>query len=599
MGVSAASFQGRQFYRPGAYGAFQAAAQPLGPSDDLVTQIIIGQADNGANCNSGSLKDEERYYVFTDYQTAKSVLRGGNLLEAIKHAFAPSTEAGYTLGPQFIKAFNVNPNTAATKTLDTTKASNLSTVTAVIAGIAGNLIRMRKTLATKKIEIGTADGVQTSPALDFPVMTLQYTGNGTAAALTVDSTGLHVAVTPHGSTPDGSASLDILFADYTYLGDVIDKINSTLGYVATAVASYDFLFAKLDAIISGDAISVLTLKTLQADAYAEEIFLNSTGIVTYTMATVRRPLADMTEFVYLASGTTGTPGGTAYTDAITFSEKVSGLYRNIMSTVQADQIAFRDSIIRLNSAEGSNEALGGCGANTSDSLAVRKANAQTLASEFIVYGVSKFNNYDIGGTSKLYGGAMLAVLHNAIKASGSPHRTPTWKALNILSQAEVLTNTERAGVIQAGGLVIAQVKKAGATPLVIERAVTTYQYSNIVYNESNSVAIGLTMVKELREMFNANLIGEVPVDASARVQGPTEADIKSLFELKMDEFVSRGFLRGSALLGTVAWERTSYKIVINGDSFYFTNVHGKVSVPLNFVFYLLTLDVNRGVATAS
>lgn len=592
MAVKAATFLGRNFYRPGAYGAFTAAPQAPGQSLDTTTLIIIGPGDNGPNANDTALAEADRYMEFEDFKTAKAVIKGGTLLEAIRMAFSPSTDEDFAGGPQVIKAVNINPNTKASKALDTTKSANTSTLTAAVAGAGGNKIRVRKTLSTKIIEIGTEDGVQKSPTLEWPVFKLTYTGDATTAVLVINSTS--IAVTLAGDQMDGSADLAATFANYPTLGELADYVNNLTGYSLETLTDRSFTTSKLDAVESGESMSVKTVKTLYADAEAEKLFLESTGLVAVTMATVRKPLADMSAFSYLASGATGSPGGSAYTSAIDFAEQLGGMHRALLSTSQADQIYFSESVTKLNSAEGQNETFGAVGASASDAIADRLTNARILNNRFMVYGLSTFVNPDLNGVNKTYGGVMLGVLHAAMKAGALPHLTTTWKALNIVRTDEILTKAQRRDAIQAGALAIARVVKGGAKPWVIERAVTTYQAENLVYNESSTVFAALVMVREMREMFAANFIGEVPVDPTATANGPTEADLKSAFELKMDEYVRRGMIRSSPLLGLPAWYRDDYKIRIDGDSFYFEDVQGNISAPINFIFTLLEFDVIRG-----
>jgi hypothetical protein len=105
------------------------------------------------------------------------------------------------------------------------------------------------------------------------------------------------------------------------------------------------------------------------------------------------------------------------------------------------------------------------------------------------------------------------------------------------------------------------------------------------------------MVKELREELNRQFIGKTPVDKSSLVRGPTESTIRDTFSAKMDNFVFRGFLIGSDLLGKAPWNPETYTVTIDGDTYYFRNVEGNITVPLNFIFYLLELSYLQGTTT--
>ncbi len=184
-------------------------------------------------------------------------------------------------------------------------------------------------------------------------------------------------------------------------------------------------------------------------------------------------------------------------------------------------------------------------------------------------------------------GTMLAVLHHALLAARKK-QTPTAKPLDIIG---IESHDDLAGIVRDGALALKEDRAAGLRNYVIARAVTTEQSQNIIYNESSSVLKALIMTKELRETMEQNFIGEVPVDSAASVEGPGASDLRSVFELKMDEFVSRGFLIGAG--EKPAWYRNDYRIIIDADSYYFEDIRGHVSLPINFVFGLLELEALR------
>ena len=165
--------------------------------------------------------------------------------------------------------------------------------------------------------------------------------------------------------------------------------------------------------------------------------------------------------------------------------------------------------------------------------------------------------YDGDGLAKDMDGTLLSVLHHAIIAAQNA-QTPTAKALNIIKPLK--RYRDRASILRDGALVLDEQIIRGARSYGIVRALTTEQSQNIIYNESTSVLKGLIMVKELRETMNANFIGAVTVDPLSAIDGPTPADIRSVFELKMDEFVRRGFLFGAG--GVPAWYRDDYQLIL-------------------------------------
>ncbi|MCT8335771.1 hypothetical protein NUH30_18945, partial [Leptospira sp. 85282-16] len=223
MGVLGKAFEGRSYVRPGSRGKFRAKDQIPGDSVDLFTQLIIGQADNGVNCNDTNLSDEERYYIFYSFEEAKKVLGGGELLEAIMLADTPSSEDDFAPGPQRFIALNTRANVAASASIPSLKSGQSHTLTFPIPGPKGKKVRFRKTVATKQIEIGDNEGILTSPALEQKVLTISYTGDATSAILSVTGTALIVTLAGQN---DGSVSLTVPFADYPTAIEAVDYINS-------------------------------------------------------------------------------------------------------------------------------------------------------------------------------------------------------------------------------------------------------------------------------------------------------------------------------------------------------------------------------------
>lgn len=594
MGVLGKAFEGRSYVRPGSRGKFRAKDQIPGDSVDLFTQLIIGQADNGVNCNDTNLPDDERYYIFYSFDEAKKVLGGGELLEAIMLADTPSSEDDFAPGPQRFIALNTRANVAASASIPSLKSGQSHTLTFPIPGPKGKKVRFRKTVATKQIEIGDNEGILTSPALEQKVLTISYSGDATSAILSV--TGSALIVTLAGQN-DGSLSLSVPFADYPTAIEAVDYINSIPFYTASMMSNATFLMSNLDHVEAEDAISVKSpaIATAYADLFAEKNWIESTGFAVFTTAaTVKKPFANNTIFTYLTTGgTTGTEGVTAVKDAITFAKKIPAMYRNILASSLSDKVHFKTACFDMISPDGGKETIGGCGGDLSLSVDARREEARTLGVYWMNYGLEKFVYFGLDGNQKTYPGYMLSVLDNAISAANSPRHSPTWKALNILKSAENLIDSVRDASIRDGALVLTKNPVTGAW--VIERSITTERKDNIILNEKNSVAVALTMVRELREGFNSRFIGRSTVDENAKVQGVTVADVKGYVEQRLQSFVEKGYLVGSSALGVDAFQK-DFVVEVDGDTWYFRSLEGTVISPVNFIFYILSLDTLKGSA---
>lgn len=594
MGVLGKSFEGRSYVRPGSRGKFRAKDQIPGDNIDLFTQLIIGQADNGVDCNSSGLADEDRYYIFYSYDEAKKVLGGGELLEAIYLADSPSSEDDFAAGPQRFIALNTKANVAASASIPSLKSGQSHTLTYPIPGPKGKKVRFRKTVATKIIEIGDNDGILTSPALEQKVLTVSYTGDAASAVLTVTATALTVALTGQS---DGSLTLTFLFSDYPTAIEAVDYINSLPFYTASMLSNANFALTNLDHVEAGDAVSAKSpaIATAYADLYTEKTWIEGTGFAKFsTAATVKKPFANNSIFTYLTTGgVTGVEGATAVKDAITFAKKIPAMYRNILASTLSDKTAFKTACFDMISPDGGKETIGGCGGDGSQTVDQRRDEARTLGVYWMNYGLEKFVYFGLDGNEKTYPGYMLSVIDNAISAANSPRHSPTWKALNIKKSAENLIDSVRDACIRDGALVLTKNPATGAW--VIERSITTERKDNIILNEKNSVAVALTMVRELREGFNSQFIGRSTVDENAKVQGVTVGDVKGYVEQKLQSFVEKGYLVGSSALGVDAFQN-DFIVEVDGDTWYFRSLEGTVISPVNFIFYILSLDTLKGSA---
>ncbi|EMO29399.1 hypothetical protein LEP1GSC170_1187 [Leptospira interrogans serovar Bataviae str. HAI135] len=599
MGTSGSEFQGRAYVAPGARGKFQSIGANPGAGADKFTLVLIGKAANGVYFNDSSLRDDQRFYTVSGgvsgYNQAKSILGSGELLQAIKLASFPSSDDSLAQGPQLIKFINICPNTKAFNDFTSLKISQTHRISYPIPGPNGKKIRFFKNSIEKIIQIGDDKNIQTSRKLEKIAFTISYIGNGTSALLEIDA--LNLKITLAGAT-DNSQSIVIRFSDYPTIGEIVDQINSQVGYVATLFESPEFLAANLDHIETSEAISVKapTSVSIYADLFMEQNFIEGTGLGEVVLGSVRKPFAGSTMFKYLTQGgLAGVPSTSDLKDAITFSKKVSGLYRNILSSTLSDKIYFKQVCFDMISPEIGSETIGGCGADGVLPVSQRLDEARTLGTYWMTYGLESFRDFDINGIEQTLPGYYLSVIDNAISAANSPRISPTWKSLNILKSAEYISRDTavRDSCIKAGALILDQ--KPSDNSWVISRSVTTERRDDLILNEKSSVATALTMVRELRVGFNAKFIGQSMVDDSSPVSGVRVPDVLNYIEGKLEYFVQQGYLLGSASLGVEAYKK-NFSIQVNGDTWSFLDLEGNVTTPLNFIFYILSLKPLRGKA---
>jgi|GEM_PF-1945969 len=601
MGTRAVEFLGRLYRIPGARGAFRAKPQQNGLSEDFTTLIIIGSSENGWDFSDDTLPVEKRVMEFGNEDEALAVLHKGDLADAIAGAFKPSKDERFP-GPQLIKAINVSPNTHASASIDTLKAANQATVKSVVPGLKGNSTRFRITASGTIIEIGDASATpEKSQTIEANELSIQYSGDATTAIIDIGSTGLNVVLT--GQT-DNSASLALLFSEYPTIGELADYINSQQGYTALVLSNPDRKTEWLDHIEATETISVKTAAlTLKALFTEQQRFINGSGLVEVTPATVRKPLSDQASFVYLSGGASGSAVAADYIDAISYvySEETNGFFLSVCSGDQSVALHLADKLGYGNTPDGSNEKYGSCGIDTETltNPLDRVDPIKLINSQYLSVGAVPIENRQADKiTSKVFPGWYLGVLHNAIKASANLRETPTYKDLNILDAPEKLSKTIKKKLIAAGGLIVD--RKPNSGPFKITFALTTYQKENLILNQSSTVCTALGLVKDFREWMENEYLGEVPLDPDAFGGGITDASIRTAVNNRFKfVYIARyGWLSRNIYTGQSAFDE-NYTIERDGDALYFVFPNGNVVSPINFMFSLLNLDVIKGSSTGA
>ncbi|WP_061222933.1 hypothetical protein [Leptospira weilii] len=599
MGAREVEFLGRGYIQPGSRGAFRTKTQSPGISPDFTTLILIGSSDNGFYTNDTNLPNSKRILEFTSADEARSLLGSGELADAVINAFSPSKDSRFANGPQTIKALNVSRNLSASVSIPSITSGISNTIKAQIPGPRGNQIRFRIANGGTVIQVGDKDGIVNSAPIEANEFRISYTGNAGVASLTYDGINFRVILSGTPAT-DGSADLSVLVKDYETISELVGFVNSRPGYTAVLLSQPDRKTKSLDYVSVADAADIKTsVFTLKSLLYWQETFFLSNGLAEIETGAERKPCADMPSFSYLFGGASGAATATDYLNAIDTvfeTEIAKGFYVNVCTSLETVRLYLADKLAVGNSPEGSDERFGGAGLDLSRSIDQRIDDIKSTNSEYLVLGFSPLTRYQADRvTLKTYPGWMLAVLHNAIKASGNVRETATYKDLNIVDAPEILSKTQIKKVLRAGGLVVT--RKPNNGPFKIEFAITSYQTENLIKNQASTVCTALALVKDFREWLNVTFTGEVPTDPNALGTNLTDADIRTAVTQRFrNVYISQyGWLTRNIYTGEDAFDE-NFDIRRDGDVVYFVFPNGLITTPINFMFFLLQLDVVRGVS---
>lgn len=222
---------------------------------------LLGEADAG---------EPNAVTLFRTPQAMVEEYVSGALADAADLAFLPMNDTRVPGGANLVLACKVNQATQSAATLLKGTADMMALTS---KGYGVDTLKISYQIATsgggKTIEliqeVGTSDPVtETSPVLGASAeLTVEYTGAGTAATMTVSPTQITTAVTGG----PGSEDLTIPFTTYGTLSEIITFINNSAGgaYTATAVTNNPFGIGGADL----DRVTAIDIKTSAASFYAK------------------------------------------------------------------------------------------------------------------------------------------------------------------------------------------------------------------------------------------------------------------------------------------------------------------------------------------
>ena len=531
---------------------------------------------------------------FYSFQEAKAILGSGDLLDAIKVAFSPSKTVGFA-GVSKVKALNINPNTQASETFQSVDLPTLHTIKAIVPGPAGNNVRIKVSNSGGIVEVGSIAGITKSSDLNISDLQIVYTGDATTADLTWDGTTFAVSLS--GQT-DGTLGLSTTWQATPTIGDLINYINNQNGYVATLLSSTDLLTKNLDYIVGSVSLVGAVPAIMKSVLWRQMTFLINSELAELTPGSQKVPIADMVSFKYLISGVTGVGVTGDYIDAIDLCETVTGFYRNVLTSTFSVATYLADHCAKMVGPEGSNETFGGAGSANTDAFTTRLSNAKTLNSPWMCYGINSLVTYQADGiTEKTYDGWMLAVYHNAIKASANPRQAATNKVLNILRTDEELSNAQLINAEKSGCLTIS---KNPNGEFILLHGLTTYQGNNLIYNLSQTIVTALALINDLRNSLWLEFGGRTPTDPDNIDKEFDDADIREFVDNKFDiDYIQNfGWLSRNIYTGEAAYDK-NYTISRDGNVIYFNFPDGKIVSSIDYIFSLLNLDLIKGSSTGA
>ena len=406
----------------------------------------------------------------------------------------------------------VNPATAATVTFDTKL-----TLTSYLYGLIANQVKAKiesGTLSGKKISLAFQDNSEVFDNIERESFSIQYTGAGSAATMTIDQSTGTLATTCTDAAAD---NLSLSFASYDTIQSLVDAITATGKYTVTALTDKPKteLTTDLDAVTAQDILSAEY--TAKSDLQAIVDHLNTfSAYVSAAKVTGAAAAPANQDWTYLAGGT---DGATANDDWQECFDLLKTMDVNLVVPLSSSSSiwAMGDTHVQyMSGPDGKLERrqfVGGAlkswaaEASRTTNITTLLADAKAIGSDRTVDAALGVRLYDEVGTPTLYPAYITAVMYAGIAAGGSPVTPLTRKYLNCLGLEVELRRSEIDDLIK-GGLAVPIPDIVNGAGYVISRQITTWLQDDDDFRIEFSVGRGADYIaREVRKRHEL-LIGE-------------------------------------------------------------------------------------------
>jgi len=556
MGVSAVIFesagQRTEHLKPGVF--TRRNNVPSGKGAPTQKMVILGQSIGG---------QPRTMIELTDISEARNKLVGGNLLDAVAHAFTGSKK----FIPQKVCAFRVNNGTRSFLTLKS-GSDDIITIRSRDYGVHTNQIKIwvkdgdaagskRVLVSHKGKEIDTGDIIKKS-------ISVLYTGTGACAKMSITASGMTL-------TSDKN-DLTVTWEECETLDELVSRINDTGMYSATILdVATNAKTANLDtvqdtsvkgtaAVFYSNLAAFINALKLKAGLYVNDIKIEAKNV---------RVVPENTDgYVYMEGATPGTYNIADWIEALELLEKEDVQSITTPCDVRDVQVLIVNHCVIMSTTGKKRERQYIFGAPEGTSI----EDGNALAAEFnsdlgsIVIN-SAIGSNPLTGARETIPPALLACKIAGIEGALGIATPLTNKELNVSAFVEKYTDTEQEKLI-AGGVMPLGTNDEGQ--LVIIRAMTTYQDDNLASNERSCMREALYMDRDFRKAYGRRI---------GTNDEPSESDVIDILKKRAKIWYRMGMITKSNT-GDLVFD---IKVLFDGDAT-FIEYSRYLRAPNNFIF---------------
>lgn len=610
------SFGGKTIFKPGAYSTTvvdnAAGSDTIGAADIC---FIIGESSTGA---PGS---NEGIQTFASTRLGDLIQKYGSgpMVDCAVAAARPSKQNGVG-GAGTILIWKTNASTQASVMLQKS-SSNIIQVLDRAWGRPGNDLSVVVSAGTaptlqKQIQIARVGGKTETLGQNAAqqVLSIHYTGNGTAATAAIGgaSQQAKVLTTTLTGQSDGSVNLSIALSSYT-MKSLVDFINMQTGYTATLLTIPLAVSpaTNLDPIAATSILTTLSVYQIQVELV--DLINTSQNVSAVLQATPVNGILDSIAAAFLTGGAQGASVNSDFATgmanslsedfnnilcavsrdaSVDIADAVQG-FTNVSSTYTIAAIhAAQDAHLRLRSDVKNKKEAGGWGGYRVNTKAAAFTYIANVGSEFEQICMQDCLMVDAQSNQSYKHPHVTAAFAMGMRcgtAVGEPltHKLPQVQAIGHfinpatgISAGDFNPALDYDAAIAAGVLFLE--KAAGGVRWVVDN--TTYGTDNsFVYNRGSVMQASFYVNKTLRQVAEDIFIGrKVSNGAAKSIKNAVGAALKALNAPDVNIITSSGALAPDG-----------YRL----DTFVVTIVGNTATVQveyipvqgLDFVFYKFTL----------
>lgn len=449
---------------------------------------IVGRSEGG--------EPNKALRISSPYE-AKSLLRSGELYDAVCKAFDPSAQTG---APAYIVVVRVNPALQSALALKDAQAADVIDLVSTDFGLYTNGIKVKIEAGSekgKKLTTQFGNGYYSKDNVFRDAFSVVYGGAELTATMSV--TGTTVTLNAPAATP--VATIDL--ASFKTIQQLVDRINIVPGFTASVLDGNGEkpAYNGLDYVTAQSVKTTTYTATANLQAIVDWLNGVGEGYVTATRKAAVGTVPANVDWTYLTGGSDGVVTNTEWGDAFSTLQTEDVQWVVPLSSEPAihamadTHVAYMSNVARME-----RRAFVGMAAGTSDVNAILAAKAINSDRTALVH--MGAYDYDQAGDLVLMPPYIVAALLGGAFAGVNPGTALTNKALKVRGLERKLRNpTDTDALIDGGVLCLEDTKKGYKVVKSISTWLSNDNYNRVEISTGAAVDFVARNVREALSDF--------------------------------------------------------------------------------------------------